>query len=189
MTVLANARRLGRILRVLIAHGLSMQLPRAAPGALALVGVAGAASAAGQSLAPGAAARPFGGHGRDVHQARPDAGASAGHRLLRSFATPYRICSTGWHPFPVRGGRADLPGGAGQAAFRDLRPDRDGSRLATASIGQVHVAYLNGQKLAVKVQRPSVDRRVLRRHPPDELDALAHPPPAPAPLLLGGSSR
>ena len=29
--------------------------------------------------------------------------------------------------------------------------------LATASIGQVHVAYLNGQKLVVKVQRPNVD--------------------------------
>ena len=29
--------------------------------------------------------------------------------------------------------------------------------IATASIGQVHVAYLNGRKVAVKVQRPSVD--------------------------------
>ncbi len=29
--------------------------------------------------------------------------------------------------------------------------------LATASIGQVHIAYLNGQKLAVKVQRPQVE--------------------------------
>jgi ubiquinone biosynthesis protein len=29
--------------------------------------------------------------------------------------------------------------------------------LSTASIGQVHVAYLAGQKLAVKVQRPAVD--------------------------------
>jgi len=29
--------------------------------------------------------------------------------------------------------------------------------IATASIGQVHVAYLNGRKVAVKVQRPSVE--------------------------------
>lgn len=29
--------------------------------------------------------------------------------------------------------------------------------LATASIGQVHIAYLDGQKLAVKVQRPRVE--------------------------------
>ena len=33
----------------------------------------------------------------------------------------------------------------------------DTEPLSTASIGQVHVAYLDGQKLAVKVQRPSVD--------------------------------
>ena len=33
----------------------------------------------------------------------------------------------------------------------------DTKPLSTASIGQVHVAYLRGQKLAVKVQRPSVD--------------------------------
>jgi ubiquinone biosynthesis protein len=33
----------------------------------------------------------------------------------------------------------------------------DTSPLSTASIGQVHVAHLNGQKLAVKVQRPLVD--------------------------------
>jgi ubiquinone biosynthesis protein len=29
--------------------------------------------------------------------------------------------------------------------------------IATASIGQVHVAYVNGRKVAVKVQRPAVD--------------------------------
>ena len=33
--------------------------------------------------------------------------------------------------------------------------------LATASIGQVHVAYLDGLKLAVKVQRPNVERDFL----------------------------
>lgn len=33
----------------------------------------------------------------------------------------------------------------------------DPEPLATASIGQVHVAYLAGQKVAVKVQRPAVD--------------------------------
>jgi predicted unusual protein kinase regulating ubiquinone biosynthesis (AarF/ABC1/UbiB family) len=33
----------------------------------------------------------------------------------------------------------------------------DPEPIATASIGQVHVAYLDGRKLAVKVQRPGVD--------------------------------
>ncbi len=34
----------------------------------------------------------------------------------------------------------------------------DREALATASIGQVHVAFLDGRKVAVKVQRPAVDR-------------------------------
>jgi predicted unusual protein kinase regulating ubiquinone biosynthesis (AarF/ABC1/UbiB family) len=34
----------------------------------------------------------------------------------------------------------------------------DAEPLATASIGQVHIAWLRGRKLAVKVQRPTVDR-------------------------------
>jgi ubiquinone biosynthesis protein len=34
----------------------------------------------------------------------------------------------------------------------------DRQALATASIGQVHVAFLDGRKVAVKVQRPAVDR-------------------------------
>ncbi len=39
----------------------------------------------------------------------------------------------------------------------DLFEAFDPEPLATASIGQVHVAMLNGRKVAVKVQRPSVD--------------------------------
>jgi predicted unusual protein kinase regulating ubiquinone biosynthesis (AarF/ABC1/UbiB family) len=39
------------------------------------------------------------------------------------------------------------------ALFDEFDPEP----IATASIGQVHVAYLGGQKVAVKVQRPTVD--------------------------------
>ncbi|HLX08907.1 MAG TPA: AarF/UbiB family protein [Thermoanaerobaculia bacterium] len=38
----------------------------------------------------------------------------------------------------------------------ELFADFDATPIATASIGQVHVAWLDGRKLAVKVQRPSV---------------------------------
>jgi len=40
---------------------------------------------------------------------------------------------------------------------QELFDSFDTEPLATASIGQVHVAYLAGQKVAVKVQRPSAD--------------------------------
>ena len=39
----------------------------------------------------------------------------------------------------------------------DLFERFDRTPIATASIGQVHVAYLTGQKVAVKVQRPAVE--------------------------------
>jgi len=40
---------------------------------------------------------------------------------------------------------------------RDIFDEFETKPMATASIGQVHVAYLSGRKLAVKVQRPDVD--------------------------------
>ncbi|HVS82122.1 MAG TPA: AarF/UbiB family protein [Pyrinomonadaceae bacterium] len=40
---------------------------------------------------------------------------------------------------------------------RDTFDEFETRPMATASIGQVHVAYLSGRKLAVKVQRPDVD--------------------------------
>lgn len=59
-------------------------------------------------------------------------------------------------PFPVehveRTFREEL-GHSTAELFDDFDPDP----LATASIGQVHTAVLRGRKVAVKVQRPSVD--------------------------------
>ncbi len=153
MTVLANARRLGRILRVLIAHGLSMLLgPRleAGPGWGGWRGVCRRAISRARS---GCASFWRTWAGRSSSSARC-------WRFSRTSspsksAKPIQSARPGG-TFPVRGGRADLPGGAGQAAFRDF-DQIETEPLATASIGQVHVAYLNGQKLAVQVQRPSVD--------------------------------
>lgn len=59
-------------------------------------------------------------------------------------------------PFPVDDVRRIFEAEIGQppeAVFERFEP----APLATASIGQVHVAWHHGQKVAVKVQRPSVD--------------------------------
>lgn len=42
-------------------------------------------------------------------------------------------------------------------APKEIFDSIDTQPLATASVGQVHVAYLNGHKVAVKIQRPNVE--------------------------------
>src|SRR5205807_1561426 len=76
----------------------------------------------------------------------PSAGATDG-RLGQHPATGAAVGRRG----PARGGAPGHPPPA------ELFDSFDPKPLATASVGQVHVATLRGRKLAVKVRRPSVE--------------------------------
>ena len=151
MTAFANARRLARLLRVLIAHGLSMLLGSRLEHWPWLA----------RRLPPGNLSRP-----ERLRVLLEDMGGTfikLGQMLaLQPDIVSFEVCAALSNlldrvaPFPYEA--------VEQTFLEELgkRPSEIFDRIetvpiATASIGQVHVAYLNGRKLAVKVQRPSVD--------------------------------
>ncbi|HEX4963468.1 MAG TPA: AarF/UbiB family protein [Thermoanaerobaculia bacterium] len=149
-TFFGNLRRLGWIARVLCAHGLSMLL--------------GARLACwpwlARRLPPGGLPAP-----ERLRQVIEDVGGTFlkfGQMLaLQPDLLPFEYCLALSNlldrvaPFGMDAvtrtfvEEVGLPPGEIFDAF-------DPVPLATASIGQVHVAWLNGRKLAVKVQRPEV---------------------------------
>jgi len=151
-TAWANLRRLARIARVLAAHGVSMLL--------------GARLAAWPRLArrlrlpPGDLSGP-----ERLRQAIEDVGGTFvkfGQMLaLQPDILPFEYCAAlsnlldRMAPFDMRGVDAAFAAELGRLPaeiFTSFEP----VPVATASVGQVHVAWLDGRKLAVKVQRPSV---------------------------------
>ena len=146
-----NARRLLRIARVLFAHGVAYLMARYLSWWPWLV----RRSAIGQLSGPQRFRRLFedlGGSFIKFGQMlalQPDI-------LSREFCDELFDLLDRIEPFPFahveqvfREELAQTP----QEIFDWIDPEP----LATASIGQVHVAYYGGQKVAVKVQRPKVD--------------------------------
>jgi ubiquinone biosynthesis protein len=151
MTALANARRLARILRVLIAHGLSMLLgPRLERWPWLA-----------RRLPPGNLSRP-----ERLRVLLEDLGGTfikLGQMLaLQPDIVSFEVCEALSNlldrvaPFPYEAVERTFLEELGKRPA-EIFDQIEAVPIATASIGQVHVAYLNGQKLAVKVQRPSVD--------------------------------
>jgi ubiquinone biosynthesis protein len=151
MNVFANTRRLARILRVLIAHGLSMLLGPRLEGWPWLA----------RRLPSGSLSRP-----ERLRVLLEDLGGTfikLGQMLaLQPDIVSFETCEALSNlldrvaPFPYEAVERTFVEELGRrpAEIFDLLETEP---IATASIGQVHVAYLNGRKLAVKVQRPAVD--------------------------------
>jgi ubiquinone biosynthesis protein len=159
-TAWANVRRLARIARVLAAHGAAMLL--------------GGRMAAWPWLArwlrsprypsflpPADLSGP-----ERLRQAIEDVGGTFvkfGQMLaLQPDILPFEYCAAlsnlldRMAPFDMRGVDAAFTAELGRRPA-DIFTSFDPVPVATASIGQVHVAWLDGRKLAVKVQRPSVE--------------------------------
>ena len=151
MTIAANARRLARILRVLIAHGLSMLLGPRLEGWPWLA----------RRLPPGNLSRP-----ERLRVLLEDLGGTfikLGQMLaLQPDIVSFETCEALSNlldrvaPFPYEAVERTFVEELGKRPA-EIFDQLDPEPIATASIGQVHVAYLNGRKLAVKVQRPAVD--------------------------------
>ena len=146
-----NTRRILHIARVLVAHGVAHALARYARGWPWLVGRMDLAQLPG----PQRFRRLF-----------EDLGGSFikfGQMLaLQPDILPIEYCNALFNlldriaPFPFADVERVFLEELGSTPAQ-LFDEFDTAPLSTASIGQVHVAYLRGQKLAVKVQRPSVD--------------------------------
>ena len=153
--LLANARRLVRVARVVTLHGLAHLVWRWRRGRTVPPGVV-------DRFLPGTGLSPP----ERLRVALEDLGGTFikfGQMLaLQPDILPLDYCNALFSlldrvaPFPYsdveRVCREDL-GGSPHELFDDF----DREPIATASIGQVHVAWRDGQKVAVKVQRPNVE--------------------------------
>jgi ubiquinone biosynthesis protein len=146
-----NTRRLLHIARVLAAHGLANVVARHARGWPWLVGLV--------PLAPLPGAQRF----RRLFEDIGGSFIKFGQMLaLQPDIVSIEYCN---ELFNLLDRIAPFPFAHVELVFREelgrtpaeIFDEFDTEPMSTASIGQVHVAYLDGQKVAVKVQRPSVD--------------------------------
>lgn len=153
-TTWANLRRLTRITRVLAAHCVSMLLGRRLADSPLL-------ARWGHRLPPGDLPGP-----ERVRQAIEDIGGTFvkfGQMLaLQPDILPLEYCAAlsdlldRMAPFGMQDVDRTFVEELGRRPA-EIFTAFDAAPIATASIGQVHVAWLDGRKLAVKVQRPSVE--------------------------------
>jgi ubiquinone biosynthesis protein len=151
---LANLRRLAWIVRVLMAHGLSMLLGARLARWPGLGWLA-------RRLPPSGLSRP-----ERLRRVIEDVGGTFikfGQILaLQPDILSVEYCSALFdlldrvEPFPYADVRRIVTRELGRPP-EEIFDSFDPRPLATASVGQVHVAYLEGQKVAVKVQRPQVE--------------------------------
>ena len=97
--------------------------------------------------------------GPDLRQVRPAALASPGHRAA-GFVFELKALQDQVTPFPYEQVREVVEAEL-ELTIEQLYLDFDEQPLAAASIGQVHRATLpNGERVAVKVQRPDAPRQI-----------------------------